>query len=237
MFGRLIYLCDVANVALTFASYARVYRRQLREVGALAAQEDVRHYCRKILLSAGQTMCVEGELPSLDTGHYVIVSTHASYLDVFTIGALLTGKFTAAAAQEYMRWFVIGPILCAHNCIAIDRSDGKAARESLLRLGAEAIAQGFSVVGFPEGTRTRDGYLQPLKTGLFQLASNTSKKIVSIHIQNAFEAANRRDWRVQPGELVVRISPHLIDPKDLTVAEIAEHVREEFIWLGAKELP
>ena len=237
---KLTYLCRALVVLATFAYYATIYIARLTRKDTLSAQEHVRHYCRQILRSAGQELRVEGELPSAGDEPVVYVFDHGSMLDAFVIGAMLTGKFTPAVAKEYMSWPLFGWIVKKHKCIAIDRSNTGSAKESLLRLGMEAIRNGYSVVGFLEGTRTRTGFLQKLKKGLLYLAISAGVKIVPGHIEGNFQAANRRDWRVQPGTIVVRIGCvigteglSIDNPED--VNGLLESVRQELLRLGARE--
>jgi len=56
---------------------------------------------------------------------------------------------------------------------------------------ANAVKEGNSMILFPEGTRTRDGNLQPFKTGAFRLALDTKSPILPIVIIGTYYAINK----------------------------------------------
>jgi 1-acyl-sn-glycerol-3-phosphate acyltransferase len=56
---------------------------------------------------------------------------------------------------------------------------------------AIAVMAGNSVMIFPEGTRTRDGNLQPFKTGAFRLALDTKSPILPIAIIGTYNAIKK----------------------------------------------
>ena len=66
----------------------------------------------------------------------------------------------------------------------------------------EAIKQGNSLMLFPEGTRSRDGNLQPFKTGAFRLAQKTQVPILPIAIKGTFHA-------IRKGSLIINKNDHL----------------------------
>ena len=93
----------------------------------------------------------------------------------------------------------------------------------------EAIKQGNSLMLFPEGTRSRDGNLQPFKTGAFRVAKETQVAILPIAIKGTFLA-------IRKGSLIINKNDHLkavvLDPipyeeyKDLQPNEIAVKVHD-----------
>jgi 1-acyl-sn-glycerol-3-phosphate acyltransferase len=56
---------------------------------------------------------------------------------------------------------------------------------------AIAVNAGNSVMIFPEGTRTRDGNLQPFKTGAFRLALDTKSPILPVAIIGTYNAIKK----------------------------------------------
>lgn len=231
MWEKFVYFCRLFVVAGTFAFFAIIYIAQLMTVGPLRAQASVQFYCWVILLSAGQSLRVVGELPPEEEGPYIYTLNHASLLDTIVVGAFLSGKFTAAVANNYMSWPLFGWIAKLHHCIAIDRSNPEAAKSSLMQNGLAAILNGFSVVGFPEGTRTWNGLLGAFKKGLFYLAVDAKKKVVPIYIEGAFKAGGRNHYRVENGEIVVHIGAPINPGSD--VDDLTERARQAIIDLGA----
>ena len=67
------------------------------------------------------------------------------------------------------------------SLVAVDRSNREAAIASV-RAAAEVLKRGLDMTVFPEGTRSRDGRLLPLKKGPFYLAAEASAPIVPVTI-------------------------------------------------------
>jgi len=88
--------------------------------------------------------------------------------------------------------------------IVVDRGKGTEAVKSINR-AVESIKTGGSVILFAEGTRTRDGKLQPFKRGAFSLAAKSGVPIVPIAINGSFKILPKSslDIRPSPIELVI----------------------------------
>src|SRR5213078_3864411 len=92
----------------------------------------------------------------------------------------------------------------AGRFIFIDRQNAISARRSIER-AKERIRAGTSVLLFPEGTRSRDGQLQPFKKGGFHLAIDAGVPIVPVAIRGTRELMPRGSLRVKPGRVRVTI--------------------------------
>jgi len=88
--------------------------------------------------------------------------------------------------------------------IPVDRSRGRQALKSLDE-AAKRIADGTSVIIFPEGTRSRDGKLQPFKAGGMVLAIKAGVEIVPVAISGTYEILPKGRLRLQPGNVLIRI--------------------------------
>ena len=55
----------------------------------------------------------------------------------------------------------------------------------------EALRNGNSMMIFPEGTRSKDGHLQPFKSGAFHLALDTHSPILPIAIKGTSKAIKK----------------------------------------------
>jgi 1-acyl-sn-glycerol-3-phosphate acyltransferase len=99
------------------------------------------------------------------------------------------------------------------DAIAIDREGGGLAglKETLRRLKA-----GELVLIFPEGTRTSDGELAPLKPGFLAVARRSRVPLVPVGIDGAYQAWPRSARLPKLGRLAVVIGP------PLTAEEVAQ---------------
>ncbi len=137
----------------------------------------------------------------------VYIANHQSFLDVPAIFRALPINLRFLCKKSLRYYPAIGPYLVAAGHVFVDRSNPKAARESMAE-AARKVHDGTPILIFPEGTRTRDGKLQPFKKGAFVLAIEAQVPIVPVAVSNSWENLGR-GFRPKPGKLQVRIGPPL----------------------------
>jgi long-chain acyl-CoA synthetase len=74
----------------------------------------------------------------------------------------------------------------------------------------EAMDRGYSVLIFPEGTRSQDGQLHPFRPGIGLLAQQSQAPILPVALLGLHEARARKHW-FRPGGLIIRLGT-LIPP-------------------------
>jgi len=123
-------------------------------------------------------------------GPALICPNHSSHLDAPVVRAALPATMrdhsAIAAAADY--WFggrVVGSAVgLALGAIPFGRtSDVRASLEHV----AELVNRGHTVIVFPEGTRSADGHLQPLRQGIGLLATQLRVPIVPVGIEGTHE--------------------------------------------------
>ena len=92
--------------------------------------------------------------------------------------------------------------------IAIDRRGGAQALRQTLEQGRERLARGFSIVIFPEGTRTAPGTRGSYHAGGAWLAIQTGAPVLPV-AHNAGTCWPRNAWLKYPGLVTVSIGPAL----------------------------
>ncbi len=119
-----------------------------------------------------------------DNGPVVLLATHQSYLDPLLIGCFMPRPI-GYLARDTLFSGILGPLIRAYDAIPIDREGGGLAG---IRATLKRIKQGDAVLIFPEGTRSTDGKLQPLKPGFIALVRRGNASIVPLGIAGTFEA-------------------------------------------------
>jgi 1-acyl-sn-glycerol-3-phosphate acyltransferase len=125
---------------------------------------------------------------------YVMVSNHQSGADIIVL-FLLWNNFKWVAKKSLYYFPFIGWNMWLNRYIVVER--GRAS--SMRRMMADAektLKSGSSVMIFPEGTRSKDGKLQPFKTGAFHLALVTGKPILPIAIKGTSMAIRKGGFLV-----------------------------------------
>jgi 1-acyl-sn-glycerol-3-phosphate acyltransferase len=90
--------------------------------------------------------------------------------------------------------------------IAIDRSSGARALKRTLEQGRERLAQGFSIVVFPEGTRSAPGATGTFQVGGAWLAAQSRAPVVPV-AHNAGRCWPRKAFIKHAGTITVSIGP------------------------------
>ena len=112
----------------------------------------------------------------LGTGPYVFTPNHQSHFDIAALLGYLPGCNRFAAKREMFAEPILGAVLRTMGMIPVDRGDSQASIERLNRLALD----GFSVIIFPEGTRSPDGGLLPFKKGAFVAAISLGVPVVPV---------------------------------------------------------
>ena len=179
-------------------------------------------------LFGGQKLKVYGKIPDPKSGPYLYLMNHESLFDHFAIGRHIKHYVTAIAKYEQFKYPLWGHVAKYYGIEPIDRSNTKKAIKSLKKVEMEIMKNKLSFLIAPEGTRSKDGSLGEFKKGAFHLAKNTGASIVPVIINGAYEAKNKKDWRLRPGTIDVyfsdSISAHIY--KDMSVEELRDYVRE-----------
>lgn len=124
----------------------------------------------------------------IEDGPAIYASNHASYLDPPLVGVACRKELFYLARKTLFEKPVLGPILPRINCIPVDRDRGDvAAVRALLRL----LKEGKRVVVFPEGTRSKDGNLQPARAGLGLIIAKSLAPVVPVRVFGSYAALPR----------------------------------------------
>jgi 1-acyl-sn-glycerol-3-phosphate acyltransferase len=135
-------------------------------------------------LVGGPRVVGQDRLAALD-GPFLICPNHSSHLDVSTLRLALgrqhRRRLAAAAAEDY---FFVGhrfrSFLAAWlGGFAFRRRGANPGSVSEIE---RLLASGWSVLIFPEGTRSRDGEMSPFKPGIGLIATRTGRPVVPVRM-------------------------------------------------------
>jgi 1-acyl-sn-glycerol-3-phosphate acyltransferase len=134
-------------------------------------------------------------------GPVILASNHASYLDPPLVGAGLTRGINYLARDTLFRYPGIGWLLRRWDAVPVDRDGGGAAG---LKAILERLLAGGAIILFPEGTRTRDGKLQPARSGIGLTVIKSTAVVVPVRVFGTFEAYGRRHTFPRPHGIAVK---------------------------------
>jgi 1-acyl-sn-glycerol-3-phosphate acyltransferase len=157
-------------------------------------------------------------------GPALFLSNHQSLIDVVFLPAMMPRRSRWVAKKELQRVPFWGWAFGTSGAIFIDRKNPRAAIESI-KEGLKVLPPDWSVVIFPEGTRSKDGRMLPFKKGALHIALQSRLPIVPIGIYGARHIVPKDKWLIRPGVVEVTAGPRL-DPSHWTLENGDEHLAE-----------
>jgi lysophosphatidate acyltransferase len=158
-----------------------------------------------IVRLAGVTPIVRS-FDRLDAAHPAIyVANHTSTLDAFLCIWMCPFGGSGVMKKQVYRIPFFGQLYMLSGHLALDRDDREKAIEGLAGLAELVRRHGLSVWIMPEGTRSRDGRLQPFKLGFVHLALATGLPIVPVVIRGAHRTWVKGSQYVEPTTIEIDV--------------------------------
>jgi len=158
----------------------------------------------------------------------VVFCKHQSTWETFALQLLF--PLTSFVYKKELHWlpfFGLGLMLMPF--VGIDRGAGKAALNQVAERGRARLAEGYTVVIFPEGTRLAPGHKKRYKIGGAHLAVRAGAPVVPVAL-NAGELWGRHKFLKRPGTVTISIGP-AIDPAGKTAEEVSAAAEN---WIEAE---
>lgn len=134
------------------------------------------------------------------TGPVILAANHASFLDPPLICAANDRLVVSLARDTLFKNPVAGAILRSWHVVPVDRDGGGATG---LRTIMERLKAGNAILLFPEGTRTRDGRLQPARAGLGLTIIKSDAPVVPVRLLGTYQAFGRHHKLPRPHQVCV----------------------------------
>ena len=154
-------------------------------------------------------------------GPLLIVANHLNLADPPLLGVSLSRKVIFMAKKELFRPKLIGYFVGGFGAFPVHR--GQLDRQAL-RQAYQVLADGLALVMFPEGTRSRNGRLQPALPGPALIAMRSGAPILPVGIFGT-ERIRGVIWLLRRPQITVNVGhPFYLPPVSsrLTKAELAE---------------
>ena len=124
----------------------------------------------------------------------IFAANHNSHLDTPLLLTSLPDRFrhraVVAAGADY---FFTNRLTCALSALAIGAIPIERARVSRrsAELAADLLDEGWSLVIFPEGGRSPDGWARPFRGGAAYLAARCGRPLVPVHLEGTRRVLKR----------------------------------------------
>lgn len=160
-----------------------------------------------------------------DEGAVLVASTHRSHADSVALAAAIDRPVHFLGDQKLTAWPVFGPQLPKLGMVPLRRGEADASALDILSI---LLDDGACLAVYPEGSRSRDGKVHRLRSGVARLAAKHQVPVVPA----AVEGIEQR-WpigqrpRIWGRPVTVRFGP-AIDPPDASPRsrrEFNEHLQ------------
>jgi len=158
---------------------------------------------------------------------YVIVVNHQSLYDIFVLYGWLPVDSRWVAKNEVRHIPILGYYCYKAGHIYIDRSDHKTAIDSI-NAAKNKIADGTSIVFFPEGTRSMTGDLIEFKKGAFKFALDVNLPILPVTITGTRDILPAGTIGLFPGRarMIFHEPIHVAGYTDDTIKDLMTRVKQ-----------
>jgi uncharacterized protein len=137
----------------------------------------------------------------------MIIANHQSHIDIALI-LMLHPRLLEMTNDRVQKSFLYGPLVKMAEFFAI--SEGM---ESLTPKLRKNVEEGYSILIFPEGTRSPDTHLQRFHKGAFYLAQELGIDILPVIIHGSGPIMTKGEYFLKVGELTIKFLPR-ISPDD-----------------------
>ena len=203
-FLRGILVLFVAPLLTGLISIAAIIMAVLLRRPAADIQILPRYWARFVCWLGGVQVSMTGAERLQPDRPYIFAANHQSQVDIFALQGYLGCDFRWMAKLELFQIPIFGWAMRLAGYIPVDRSHGRKAVQSLDE-AARRIADGTSVIIFPEGTRSPDGSLHQFKAGAMVLAIKAGVELVPVGIVGTHQVLPKGRLLVRPGRVEIRV--------------------------------
>ncbi len=182
-----------------------------------------------ILATTGVEVTVEGLDRVVPGKTYVFVANHQSIYDIPCLFWSIPFQLRIIAKESLGSFPMLGPHLKRTGHLLVDRKHPD--RAGIFGWASRLTAHGLSLIIFPEGTRSRDGFLGKFKGGSIMLAMQAGLPLVPISVVGSRHVMKKGELTTKPGRVTVIVHEPVemaaaAEPSVAQVRELADRIRE-----------
>ncbi len=168
-------------------------------------RREVQRWATRLLQKAGAQIQVEG-LENIPQGPCVFVGNHQGYFDIPLLLSRLDCPHPIIAKKEIAKIPLVRGWMEELRCLFIDRENARQAMDCLKEANG-LLQEGYSVVIFPEGTRSKGGPIKDFKGGGIRLATRAKVPVVPLCIEGTYKIMEQNHYWIHPAQVRLRILP------------------------------
>ncbi len=168
---------------------AKVKTLFLKKESQKAVDEYIYHtaqgMCRHFMRISNTSSIVKG-LENIPKEPCIFICNHQAIFDVFLLIPNIEQIAAFIAKKEIKSYPLIGFWITAMHSVYLDRSNVREGMKAINE-GAENIKRGYSMILFPEGTRSLSSEMGEFKKGSLKLALKANAPIVPVTIDGTYK--------------------------------------------------
>ncbi|MGE5503428.1 MAG: lysophospholipid acyltransferase family protein [Actinomycetota bacterium] len=149
---------------------------------------------------------------NLPAGAAIVAAKHQSAFETLVFHLILADP-AFILKRELTQIPIFGWHLQKAGCVAIDRSAGTKALKAMVAGAEAAVAEGRTIVIFPEGTRTAPGSRQPYHSGVAMLYGALGVPVVPVAL-NSGVLWGRQSFTKRAGTITIEVLPPIAPGMD-----------------------
>lgn len=202
--------------------YLKAYKIGIEEAKAESNAEKEREFILKatstwgpmVLNRFGSKLNIQGMENLPDKGPVVFVGNHQGYADIFAYcAAFQKFQFGFVAKDNLSKIPLYGEWIRRIGSVFIERDDARASLQAI-KEGIKKIESGYSLVIFPEGTRSKGKDPGEFKKGSLKLATKPGVPIIPVTINGSYRMFEEKGYL--KGTNIDMIVHPLIETKEMS---------------------
>jgi 1-acyl-sn-glycerol-3-phosphate acyltransferase len=164
-----------------------------------------RVFFRSILRIAGARFEVR-RAPGFDaTRTSIFICNHVNLFDPFVVYSAIPQFLRGFELESHFNVPVYGWMMGRFGNIPVPDAPSREGLETMTQRAKAALDSGVSLIAFAEGSRTRDGHVQPFKKGIFSIAQRFGIPIVPVSMVGSYQFFQTGHWMLHPEKITVHI--------------------------------
>jgi 1-acyl-sn-glycerol-3-phosphate acyltransferase len=209
----------------TLISYAIARGRALGSTTERVYPRPFHMWARRNMWGGGFKIHVEGGENLVRPS--ILVVNHQNVFDINFLVWLVPPPMRFVAKVEVMGQPLVGSVMREGGHLTVARGAGLENGEAFEKV-SRLLDEGAVVIFFPEGTRSRDGSILPLRSGAFRIAAQTGRPVVPLVMAGTRDAIPRLPGPIVPCRLAAKfLPPRTVGDDDANSIAWRESLRAE----------
>ena len=186
-----------------------------------------RFACLRALAVGGIRVRIHGTENLPEDNFFILAPNHQGSFDAIVTLLALDRPYGFAAKKTLSFVPIAGLWFKILGAVFVSRNKRRSANE-IVKKCVGVLTSGEPLLIFPEGTRSKTGKINDIKTGVFRISFLTGAPVVPVII-NGTRNAWEKNMKITPCEIEVKILPHVITVNDTshsTLIRLKNELRE-----------